>query len=93
MKQYGTLITNQNTTSPGDALLKRYREKLHSNRPYVNYKKLVNFQWPEKKAFTHRKSSDTLAITKRLLEAETFEREDYLELTKLVYLFLTDEQD
>ena len=91
VKHYAVPVTGRNTTAPGDILFKRYREKFDSIRQEVNYKELVTFQWPEEGTFIHRKASEVLALIKKLLDQNEFKRGDYLELTKLVFIYLTGE--
>ena len=91
IKHYAVPITGRNTTAPGDALFKKYREKFDTIRPEIRYDHLVTFEWPEEGSLLHRKASETLALMKKLLDQMKFERGDYLELTKLVYIFLTGE--
>ena len=61
--------------TPDDALFKRYCEKIESIHSDMNYQELVSFQWPEEGTFTHRKASEALAVTKKLLDDKKFERD------------------
>ena len=91
VKHYSVPVSGRNTSAPGDLLFKQYREKFDSIRQEVNYKELVTFQWPEEGTFIHRKASEVLALIRKLLDQNQFKRGDYLELTKLVFIFLTGE--
>ena len=91
VKHFAVPVTGRNTSAPGDALFKRYRDKFDTIRPEIKYTELVTFKWPEEGTLFHRKASESLLLMKKLLNEMKFERGDYLELTKLVYIFLTGE--
>ena len=58
----------------------------------INYRSLVTFNWPEEGTVLHKKATDTLLLVKKLLDENKFARGDYLELSKLVYIYLTGEK-
>ena len=60
--------------------------------PVINYRSLVTFNWLEEGTVLHKKATDTLLLVKKLLDENKFERGDYLELSKLVYIYLTGEK-
>ena len=74
-------------------MFKRYREKFDTICPDIKYKELVSIQWPEEGMFTHSKASEAVAVTKKPLDNRTFKRDDYLDLTEMVYVFLTGESE
>ena len=92
VKHYATAITDRNSSAPGDALFKQYRDKFDTIRPVINYSSLVTFNWPEEGTVLHKKATNTLLLVKKLLDENKFERGDYLELSKLVYIYLTGEK-
>ena len=91
VKHYTMAIIGRNTSAPGDALLKRYCDKFDNIRPVINYCSLVTFNWLEEGTVLHKKATDTLLLVKKLLDENKFARGDYLELSKLVYIYLTGE--
>ena len=66
----------------------QYRDKFDSIRPVINYRTLVAFNWLEEGTVPHKKATDTLLLVNKLLNENKLERGDYLELSKLVYIYL-----
>ena len=92
VKHYTMAIIGRNTSAPGNALLKRYCDKFDNIRPVINYCSLVTFNWLEEGTVLHKKATDTLLLVKKLLDENKFARGDYLELSKLVHIYLTGEK-
>ena len=74
-------------------MFKRYHDKFDNIHPVINYRSLVTFNLLEE-SFTvlHKKATNTLLLVKKLLDENKFARGDYLELSKLVYIYLTGEK-
>ena len=58
----------------------------------INYRSLVTFNWLEEGTVIHKNATNTLLLVKKLLDENKFARGDYLELSKLVYIYLTGEK-
>ena len=58
----------------------------------INYCSLVTFNWLEEGTVLHKKATDTLLLVKKLLDENKFAGGDYLELSKLVHIYLTGEK-
>ena len=59
----------------------------------MEYSELVFFQWPEEGTFTHREAFEAMVVNKKLMENNKFKRDVYLDLTILMYVFLTGERE